>query len=309
MKKTTNRGRKVSLDTKNQSNLREGRILCGCMAKDHRLINNCTACGKIACEQEGEGPCFFCGNPVFSPENLGRYEEEFKFQLQLESDPDLAESYYKAVDHKDKLLKWEENDVARKNVYDEDTDWYEVKQDVWATKEVRQHAIQKMAQIEEEEEIAKKVDIMNINFETGKIERQKVTVDHGAFKQDAVDFMKKANDVDPSKKKNEDTEKLERDYKMDAKLEEKEQQILAGVQQAYKSKIAAMEAEDSMGARKFFFLMEQRLRQATCRAIQSCLGQKKCSMTTAMTNFCRRLKPRQSLWRLTQRIMTNFHIN
>jgi hypothetical protein len=270
MKKTTNRGRKVSLDTKNQSNLREGRILCGCMAKDHRLINNCTACGKIACEQEGEGPCFFCGNPVFSPENLGRYEEEFKFQLQLESDPDLAESYYKAVDHKDKLLKWEENDVARKNVYDEDTDWYEVKQDVWATKEVRQHAIQKMAQIEEEEEIAKKVDIMNINFETGKIERQKVTVDHGAFKQDAVDFMKKANDVDPSKKKAEDTEKLERDYKMDAKLEEKEQQILAGVQQAYKSKIAAMEAEDSMGARNFFFLMEQRLRQATCRAIRSC---------------------------------------
>jgi hypothetical protein len=201
MKKTTNRGRKVSLDSKNQSNLQKGRILCGCMAKDHRLINNCTACGKIACEQEGEGPCFFCGNPVFSPENLSRYEEEFKFQLQLESDPDLAESYFKAVDHKDKLLKWEENDVARKNVYDEDTDWYEVKQDVWATKEVRQHAIQKMAQIEEEEEIAKKVDIMNINFETGKIERQKVTVDHGAFRQDAVDFMKKANDVDPSKKK------------------------------------------------------------------------------------------------------------
>jgi hypothetical protein len=31
---------------------------------EHRLFINCTACGRIHCEKEGEGPCFFCGSYV-----------------------------------------------------------------------------------------------------------------------------------------------------------------------------------------------------------------------------------------------------
>lgn len=34
---------------------------CSCQARRHRLISNCLSCGKIVCEQEGEGPCNFCG--------------------------------------------------------------------------------------------------------------------------------------------------------------------------------------------------------------------------------------------------------
>jgi hypothetical protein len=40
------------------------RIPCTCQAREHPLINNCLKCGKIVCEQEGPGPCFFCGNYV-----------------------------------------------------------------------------------------------------------------------------------------------------------------------------------------------------------------------------------------------------
>ena len=118
MKKNTSnkKGNKVNL-SQNKKTLIKGRVLCNCMAKEHELINNCIMCGKIICEQEGEGPCLYCGNPVYSPENLSRYEEEYKFQQHLESDPDLAESYFRAMDHKDKLLKWEENDVARYILY------------------------------------------------------------------------------------------------------------------------------------------------------------------------------------------------
>ena len=33
-------------------------------ATTHALYTNCVACGRIACEREGAGPCFFCGAPV-----------------------------------------------------------------------------------------------------------------------------------------------------------------------------------------------------------------------------------------------------
>eukprot|EP00741_Cyanophora_paradoxa_P013722 tig00020710_g13245.t1 len=37
-----------------------GRRRCDCMATRHRLVGNCITCGKIVCEQEGEGTCLFC---------------------------------------------------------------------------------------------------------------------------------------------------------------------------------------------------------------------------------------------------------
>ncbi|KAG7232741.1 hypothetical protein CRUP_000650, partial [Coryphaenoides rupestris] len=39
-----------------------GRHACECLAQKHNLINNCISCGRIVCEQEGSGPCLFCGN-------------------------------------------------------------------------------------------------------------------------------------------------------------------------------------------------------------------------------------------------------
>ena len=128
-----------------------------------------------------------------------------------------------------------------------------MKQDVWQTKEVRKHAIEKLAQIEEEEEIAKTMDIMNLNFETGKIEREKVTVDQAAFRQDAVDFMQRQNNKAGADKKIVEEENTKKDYEMDEKLEEKEQQILTGVKQAYQDKIAKMRGVDNIGAGIFFF--------------------------------------------------------
>lgn len=41
-----------------------GRHSCECLAQKHKLINNCVSCGRIVCEQEGSGPCLFCGNLV-----------------------------------------------------------------------------------------------------------------------------------------------------------------------------------------------------------------------------------------------------
>lgn len=41
-----------------------GRHSCDCLAQKHSLINNCISCGRIVCEQEGSGPCLFCGSLV-----------------------------------------------------------------------------------------------------------------------------------------------------------------------------------------------------------------------------------------------------
>lgn len=61
----------------------QGRAICYCMCTLHPLVNNCVSCGKIVCEQEGEGPCMFCGNWVdretmYDLNELGEAEEEEK---------------------------------------------------------------------------------------------------------------------------------------------------------------------------------------------------------------------------------------
>ncbi|OLY83896.1 hypothetical protein AYI68_g1951 [Smittium mucronatum] len=51
---------------KSNAGKRSKREQCRCQALDHPLISNCANCGRIICEKEGFGPCFFCGNDVQS---------------------------------------------------------------------------------------------------------------------------------------------------------------------------------------------------------------------------------------------------
>ncbi|PKU33142.1 hypothetical protein llap_16554 [Limosa lapponica baueri] len=46
-----------------------GRHTCECLGQKHKLINNCLVCGRIVCEQEGSGPCLFCGSLVIDDES------------------------------------------------------------------------------------------------------------------------------------------------------------------------------------------------------------------------------------------------
>ena len=51
-----------------------GRHACECLAVRHTLINNCTGCGRIVCQQEGAGPCLFCGELGAWPEVVGSHD-------------------------------------------------------------------------------------------------------------------------------------------------------------------------------------------------------------------------------------------
>jgi len=64
-------------------------------------VNNCINCGKIVCEQEGEGPCLFCGTWV-DRETLYDFAE-----LGGEQNEELSKLYEKALEHRDKLLEFD----------------------------------------------------------------------------------------------------------------------------------------------------------------------------------------------------------
>lgn len=85
--------------------------MCDCQAQKHRLINNCLSCGRIVCEQEGAGPCLFCGTPVTGePVRVTGY-----------CTPDVLD---KALRHRNKLLEFDRNSSKRTEVIDDETDYY-----------------------------------------------------------------------------------------------------------------------------------------------------------------------------------------
>ena len=74
-------------------------------------------------------------------------------------------------------------------MYDEDTDWYEIKNDVWQSNEVREHAMQKMIDLEEEEEFARQNEMMAFDMKSGKIVTEKIKVDYRKHRNEAANYV------------------------------------------------------------------------------------------------------------------------
>lgn len=101
---------------------------CSCQARRHRLISNCLSCGKIVCEQEGEGPCNFCGALVLKEgSSYAGLEESL---LPLSEKEAAAEAYAK------RLVDYDRNSAARTTVIDDQSDYYEIDGNSWLSKEV-----------------------------------------------------------------------------------------------------------------------------------------------------------------------------
>ncbi|KAK4289239.1 hypothetical protein Pmani_037782 [Petrolisthes manimaculis] len=158
--------------------LLSGRHKCDCEASKHKLINNCLKCGRIVCEQEGSGPCQFCGNLVVSKEerellNKGtRKSEALQKKLLSEKKVMVAkakaekaqnkeEALLKAVEHKNRLLEFDRTSEKRTKVYDDENDYFSTNSR-WISHD------DKMKLIQREEELRKK------RFER---RNQKITID------------------------------------------------------------------------------------------------------------------------------------
>ncbi|ESW27310.1 hypothetical protein PHAVU_003G190700 [Phaseolus vulgaris] len=116
---------------------------CSCQARRHKLVSNCLSCGKIVCEQEGEGPCHFCGALVLREGSSYAGLEE---SLPLLSDADAAaEAYAK------RLVEYDRNSAARTTVIDDQSDYYEIDGNSWLSKEEKELLKKKQEEMEEAE--------------------------------------------------------------------------------------------------------------------------------------------------------------
>ena len=131
-----------------------GKQLCYCMGTDHELVGNCLACGKVVCALEGKGACLFCGHAVTA-------KGEKPLTL-----PDQS-AYAQAVEHKDKLLNFNDTAEQRQQVIDDSTDWFEVASNPWISEEDRATAAEKAAQQVQRLEESKNRLVLNVDLASG----------------------------------------------------------------------------------------------------------------------------------------------
>lgn len=183
---------KVDLkDTTSGKILLPGRKKCECMASLHQLVNNCLICGRIVCEQEGEGSCFFCGNPVYSKLNpMFKELSSDQFVSLSEGNPKDADVLREqAIKHKDKLLGYQKNMNPASNIIDEETDWYEVADNVWLSENQRNVAVAKIKEEEVKKEEHSKGIGITFDLATNTFVSDEKAYDDSVAKDAAKEFM------------------------------------------------------------------------------------------------------------------------
>ena len=158
-----------------------GRQACYCQCTKHNLVNNCTNCGKIVCEQEGEGPCLFCGAWV---------DRETMYDVGEDSN-----EYEVALQHRDRLIEYDVNAAQRLGVLDAQSDWYDLSNNTWLNKEQRKYAKQ-MQEVEKkrQEDIDSKMNV-TIDLAKGttdlKVDEQDAMFAFGAQNQMVNEYLGK----------------------------------------------------------------------------------------------------------------------
>ncbi|KAG7560009.1 Zinc finger C2HC5-type [Arabidopsis thaliana x Arabidopsis arenosa] len=134
---------------------------CACQARRHKLVSNCLSCGKIVCEQEGEGPCSFCGALVLKEGSTYAGLEEGYTPV---SDADVAaEAYAK------RLVEYDRNSAARTTVIDDQSDYYESESSIWLSAEEKELVRKKREEIEEAERLKKSKVVMTFDLVGRKV--------------------------------------------------------------------------------------------------------------------------------------------
>lgn len=134
---------------------------CSCQARRHKLVSNCLSCGKIICEQEGEGPCSFCGALVLKEGSTYAGLDE---SLPLQSDTEAAaEAYAK------RLVDYDRNSAARTTVIDDQSDYYEIEENSWLSKEEKELLRKKKEEIEKAEQATRNKVVVTFDLVGRKV--------------------------------------------------------------------------------------------------------------------------------------------
>lgn len=138
-KKTSTKTAKTATNSqKTNDDPLKPRRMCNCQATSHRLLGNCLRCGKIICQEEGEGPCLFCElvlRPKLERKGVDMEDELVKEPSDM-TDEELS-AFITAQDHKEKLLEFDRNRAKRTLVFDDQADYYSMDSTKWLTAEQR----------------------------------------------------------------------------------------------------------------------------------------------------------------------------
>lgn len=134
---------------------------CSCQARRHKLVSNCLSCGKIVCEQEGEGPCSFCGALVLREGST--YAGLGDLAVPLSEAEAAAEAYAK------RLVEYDQNSAARTKVIDDQSDYYEIEGNSWLSAEEKELLKKKQKEIEEAAEASRRKVIVTFDLVGRKV--------------------------------------------------------------------------------------------------------------------------------------------
>jgi len=112
----------------------------------HKVLTNCLNCGKVIAEEEGWGPCLFCGNPLELGDNYGIRHGDDRGLLDMvgkgtEEEHKYNQSFERAKATKDRLLCYDRDAKKRTRVFDDATDWYSESVNPWLNEKQREEAL------------------------------------------------------------------------------------------------------------------------------------------------------------------------
>ncbi|XP_046398921.1 activating signal cointegrator 1 [Ischnura elegans] len=145
--------------------LLKGRHKCLCQASKHGLINNCIQCGRIICEQEGPGPCLFCGNLVYPPgegmEMPGiASETQIQYMKQMAT---KSPEWEEAMARRDRLLEYDRTCEKRTKVIDDEMDYFS-SSSPWLSKEEREELRKRELELKEKRDSSRKNKTISFDF-------------------------------------------------------------------------------------------------------------------------------------------------
>lgn len=175
------------LDHHFYNKLEKGVKICFCMSSKHPLVGNCTNCGRIQCLQEGDKECIVCGSELL------KKDDHLKLCLE---DKDMKKAY----NHKEKLLKFQSDFYSKLQIIDDFSDWYEISNNTWISKDNREMAKKRDDEIDRIRENPEFE--YNVNFKTLEISKVYENIDDNKVKEEVANFfvdnLKKAKEAKAS---------------------------------------------------------------------------------------------------------------
>ncbi|XP_071439757.1 activating signal cointegrator 1 [Hetaerina americana] len=145
--------------------LLKGRHKCFCQAGKHGLINNCVQCGRIVCEQEGPGPCLFCGSLVYPPgEGMERHGVTSETQIQyMKQMLPKSVDWEEAMERRDRLLEYDRTCEKRTKVIDDENDYFS-SSSPWLSKEEREQLRKRELELKAQRDMSRHKKTMTFDF-------------------------------------------------------------------------------------------------------------------------------------------------